>query len=261
VKDEDLLNAAGDYVRGDLEPEERREFEELAASSPSVRKDLEFWERIGPALRRHGREDGRVPGHGIAEAIHRRTGERAAIGAALDTVAAQRAKVVPWVQWIPAGIAAAAAILVLTLNLAMPRTVEIVAWPDFGGTGVVVDPANPDTLPLRALNVVDARDRTSHETHERRWLGLLARPVEMRGFEFETGLAVLRVVVGSPAYEAGLRPGDILTSVNGDRVATAHCIARCAGDLEAGDRVPVTFYRPETGTEHEVLVTIGACVE
>lgn len=58
-----------------------------------------------------------------------------------------------------------------------------------------------------------------------------------------------------PAARAGLRPGDVLVSVNGERVDTARGLVRAVAGVPPGDQAVVTIRRQ--GREVEVPVTVG----
>jgi serine protease DegQ len=80
----------------------------------------------------------------------------------------------------------------------------------------------------------------------------LARQV---GAEGTTGVLVLDVVPGGPADKAGLRPGDVLISVDGERTDTVVDFLAQLRRLDPGQTVAVTFLRD--GTEHTVKVTLA----
>jgi serine protease Do len=57
------------------------------------------------------------------------------------------------------------------------------------------------------------------------------------GTRATSGCVVRNILRNAPAYEAGLRPGDVVTSINGQRVATASDIDFAIWDLFVGDTV------------------------
>jgi serine protease Do len=64
-----------------------------------------------------------------------------------------------------------------------------------------------------------------------------------------------RVRAASPAEEAGLKPGDLITEIDGERVARQAAVRHALGDNYAGDTVKVTVKRgDETITKELTLV-------
>jgi S1-C subfamily serine protease len=64
-------------------------------------------------------------------------------------------------------------------------------------------------------------------------------------------------VSGSAAEAAGLVAGDSVTGVDGVSVSTASGLSAAIAAHKAGDRVVVSWVRPD-GTTHEATVTLGA---
>ncbi|MBV2362760.1 trypsin-like peptidase domain-containing protein [Streptomonospora nanhaiensis] len=61
---------------------------------------------------------------------------------------------------------------------------------------------------------------------------------------------------GSPAEQAGLEPGDVITAIGGEEVADFADLQRIVGEHAPGDRVEVVFERD--GREQTTEVTLGA---
>jgi serine protease DegQ len=61
--------------------------------------------------------------------------------------------------------------------------------------------------------------------------------------ETDTGVLVLEVVPGGPAERAGMRPGDVIVSVNGDSVDTVEAVLGVLRARRPGDRVRVEVIR------------------
>ncbi|MDX1476992.1 MAG: PDZ domain-containing protein [Saprospiraceae bacterium] len=59
----------------------------------------------------------------------------------------------------------------------------------------------------------------------------------------EGGALVREVVEGSPAADASLSEGDIITEVNGDAIASADALIEAIGSLEPGTTVALTYLR------------------
>jgi putative serine protease PepD len=69
------------------------------------------------------------------------------------------------------------------------------------------------------------------------------------------GVGVVDVVPGGAAAAAGIRPGDVILSVDGRSVATSEALGAVLAELKPGDRVPVTVLRG--GDKQELEVTLG----
>jgi putative serine protease PepD len=86
------------------------------------------------------------------------------------------------------------------------------------------------------------------ERIERPWLGVTTAP-------HPAGAEILEVVPGSPASDAGLRAGDVITSVNGRTVRDPDDVSRAIDDLEPGDEVELLVSRD--GVERSEEVELG----
>ena len=69
------------------------------------------------------------------------------------------------------------------------------------------------------------------------------------------GASVGTVVTGSPADKAGLKPGDVITAVDGKAVANADDLTAAVSTRAPGDKVTLTLRRD--GTTQTVTVTLG----
>src|SRR5213594_7158 len=82
----------------------------------------------------------------------------------------------------------------------------------------------------------------------RGWLGVAIQPVTAElaksfGLGEPAGALVASVVGGSPAMQAGIKPGDVITEYNGKKVARADALPRAVADTPVGRDVPVTLVR------------------
>ncbi len=86
----------------------------------------------------------------------------------------------------------------------------------------------------------------------------------VREDELETGIPagiyVNRAINDSPAYQAGIQAGDIITEVNGISVDTRQNWREMIDDLQSGTVIPVKVqrYSRDAYIELEYQVTIGA---
>ncbi|HDM42961.1 MAG TPA: PDZ domain-containing protein, partial [Firmicutes bacterium] len=88
------------------------------------------------------------------------------------------------------------------------------------------------------------------ENHDKRksWLGVYLIPVTesiayVMEFKNEGGLLIAEVVVDSPAYNAGLRSGDVIVSFDGKKVHKTEEFDRVVFSHRAGDEVELTIRR------------------
>ena len=86
-------------------------------------------------------------------------------------------------------------------------------------------------------------------------------PPELFEREFEpfrerlSGAVVRYVEPGSPADEAGLEEGDVITAVDGQEVDRDHPLGELIRRYKPGDIVEITYQRGDR--EHEVRVRLG----
>jgi len=114
------------------------------------------------------------------------------------------------------------------------------------GFAVPSDLARPIIEQLRATGRV-----------ERGWLGVVMQDTSpedaRRGAP--RGVLVASVERGSPAARAGLRQGDRVTAINGERVETSGALVRGIAAIPPGQTVRLSILRD--GRQAELLVTIG----
>lgn len=63
------------------------------------------------------------------------------------------------------------------------------------------------------------------------------------------------VVAGSPAADAGLKEGDIITKINGETVGKDGSLSSILGEYRPGDKITITYLRD--GKEHTTTATLG----
>jgi putative serine protease PepD len=108
------------------------------------------------------------------------------------------------------------------------------------GFAIPVDVAEPVAEELIAMGTV------SHPT-----FGLQAEPLVVG----QPGLFVTAVVPGGPAAAAGIRPGDVVTGVNGHAATTVAALEVESLRHRPGDIIPLTLTR--NGESQTVRVTLG----
>ena len=98
------------------------------------------------------------------------------------------------------------------------------------------------------------------ETIEYAYLGVdVAAPIEpaaaMRSRESNEGVRVVRVWDDGPARVAGLRPGDVIKSINGNAVDSPDQFVRLMGQFAPGRRVSVRL--EQSGGDRTLVVRLG----
>jgi S1-C subfamily serine protease len=76
------------------------------------------------------------------------------------------------------------------------------------------------------------------------------------GFSTDRGAIVAQIGPGSPADQAGIRRGDVITTFDGKKVTSADQLVNAVRNKTAGDKVEVTFKRGED--TRTVTVTLGS---
>lgn len=71
-----------------------------------------------------------------------------------------------------------------------------------------------------------------------------------------SGVGVVRVESGSGAEQAGIKPGDVIVSVNGQPTPTMQALAEIMATLQPGDQAKVELIHPD-GSTATVTVTLG----
>jgi putative serine protease PepD len=106
-----------------------------------------------------------------------------------------------------------------------------------------------------AQRVADQLITTGRASHAFLGVGLSDGRTEVDG-ALLSGAQVERIEPGSPAEEAGLQPGDLVTAVDGDQVSNATALVGQVRERGADDTATLTVVRD--GTTREVPVTLAA---
>ncbi len=121
-----------------------------------------------------------------------------------------------------------------------------------GGTGIgFAVPSNIASALLPQLEGGEVR---------RGWLGvgvqdLTAELGRALGVDAKEGAVVSDVTAGTPAARGGLKPDDIIVSVNGEAVDSARTLTRTVGFMQPGREVTLQVLRG--GDKRELKVTLG----
>lgn len=90
------------------------------------------------------------------------------------------------------------------------------------------------------------------------------RPTAVEAYALGDGVTVTVVVANSPAAAAGLRPGDVIVSVNGEAAPTGKAagkkLSKRVDELKGASTAPLTFVVRRAGQEQTVAVApVMAC--
>jgi S1-C subfamily serine protease len=96
---------------------------------------------------------------------------------------------------------------------------------------------------------------------ERGYLGIsytlvTPRAATQLGLPAQTGALIQQIAPGSPAAQAGLQPGDLITKVNDQALDADHPLASLLAKTKPGDRLTITVLRG--GQAKAITVTLGA---
>ena len=94
----------------------------------------------------------------------------------------------------------------------------------------------------------------------RGWIGVQIQPVtkdiaDSMGLKNTDGALVAEPPPNSPAVKAGIKAGDVIVAVNGEKIANARELARRIGSMAPGNSVKLTVL--QGGSEKTVNLTLG----
>ncbi len=116
------------------------------------------------------------------------------------------------------------------------------------GGSVGIGFAVPSEIAIRIVS--DLRDKGRID---RGWLGVSVQ--DAPGRVAHTGVEIAGIDRTGPAARAGLRPGDVVLAVNGDRVDSARGLIRAVAAAQPGSAVKLSVRR--SGQSFELPVTVG----
>jgi S1-C subfamily serine protease len=97
-------------------------------------------------------------------------------------------------------------------------------------------------------------------TVDHAYLGAQSAPITPQiaqrfGLQGVTGVLVVDVAAGSPADQAGIRPGDVIEAIGQDRIESVEDVLTALRHHKPGERVAIRILR--AGREMEVQATLG----
>jgi S1-C subfamily serine protease len=128
-----------------------------------------------------------------------------------------------------------------------------VSDPQIGGAAAGIGFAIPSNTVKLIANQLIASGRV--QASGRAAIGVKVRTVvDLRSNV--SGVGVVSATSGGPADKAGIRPDDVILSVNGTRTPTTTALAEVLATLKPGQRVTMDIQHPD-GTKASVAVTLG----
>ncbi len=115
------------------------------------------------------------------------------------------------------------------------------------GSSVGIGFAIPSAIASRIVAELRSKGRV-----DRGWLGVSLQDVDQQG---TTAVGIAAVERGGPAFQGGLRPGDIITGVNGEKVANSRALIRAVAGTPPGNKVRLAVRRE--GSIVDLSVTVG----
>jgi putative serine protease PepD len=126
--------------------------------------------------------------------------------------------------------------------------------PDSGGGSIGLGFAIPVALARRIANEIISTGRVTHA-----FFGLQTTPIPPEAAAqagLPEGLFVQGVRPGAPAESAGLRAGDVITKIDGDKAVSNVQLQELTLTKKPGDKVPVDYTRD--GQSHSATITLAA---
>lgn len=119
--------------------------------------------------------------------------------------------------------------------------------------------AIPSNTVLEFVNSVKDGSNTNTST-KKAWVGISGYSLDedlanQVGVDQTSGILVASVTNGGPAYEAGIRMGDVITAADGSEVASFEDLSKLLGSKKPGDTMTLSVTRGNETTD--VTITLG----
>lgn len=125
--------------------------------------------------------------------------------------------------------------------------------PGSGGAAPGIGFAIPSTTVMNIANQLIKSGKVTNS--DRAWLGITAQTAASQSGA-DTGVAVVGVDPGGGAQKAGIKPGDIITAINGTATPNLATYDTIVAPLTPGTKVTVTVVR--NGSSRKVTATLGS---
>lgn len=119
------------------------------------------------------------------------------------------------------------------------------------------------SIPINVLmEKLGSNSETRNQTNEPVSIGVAVQdiPEELRAqYNVPQGIMIMEVTPGSPAEQAGIQPGDVLTSFGGEAVTSTVHLNTVKSRFKPGNEVPFTIYRETDKSYYEgTMVLVSA---
>ncbi len=266
------LSAAA-YAAGELSSAECAAFEERLRAEPALADEVAFWRSMRGGLHPATRPDF-APCPDLAATLLRR--------AALERQAlpARRLRLPRWTVLVTA----AAACLALGFGFAAGagwarqepppiarnevREIPVGEPMAYGedGSGLTPPPAQVSLaswMPLTAIEQADATRPLAMTPAVRPWIGLWTRQARLvlPTEPAREAHLVVRIVEGSPGWKAGLRPGDMVVSIDHCTIDSPTCLGQHLAKAAPGSVIELEFWSAADAAFRSATVTLTAVHE
>lgn len=282
-----LKDAAAEYAAGELSSAECTAFEEHLRADPRLADDVAFWRNLRGALAPTATQSS-VPA-GVCPDLSGTLLRRARLERTV--VPARRLQLPRWVM----AASAAAACLALGLgfgagaawthrepgNLPSPSVAATASNASAGVSEIAVNEPiaydedgsaiNPPPatvawrtyLPLAAIDQADANHPLPMTAVEKPWVGVWTKQAKLviSGAPAREAHLVVRIVGGSPAWQAGLRPGDMIIAIEDCPVENAMCLGEHLAGTVPGSQMKIDFWSATDAAFRKAVMTLEAVHE
>lgn len=278
----DLKLAAAEYAAGELSSAECTVFEEHLRADPHLADEVAFWRNLRSGLAPTGTP---TAPPGVCPDLSGTLLRRARLERTV--VPARRLQLPRWVM----AVSAAAACLTLGLgfgagaawthhdqtnhpiannntNISGISEIAVNEPIAYGEDGSAITPP-PATvawrtyLPLAAIDQADANLPLPMTPVEKPWVGLWTKQAKLviSGSPAREAHLVVRIVGGSPAWLAGLRPGDMIISIDDCAVENALCLGEHLAGTAPGSKITLAYWSANDAAFRKTVVTLEAVHE
>lgn len=275
--DLELKDRLAALVAEDLSPEDAEKIRAALSVDEKLRAEEAFWSSVQSVLPEAARPAHvPLPGNGMADILRNRLrqereqGQLRIVSAPSDAVATANNEGVKTLRFQAALGWAVAIAAMISLVILLPSVLQngqaghLSPGIAYDENGSVIQVAHePGHIGMSEITSIDTRHglkvSLKPTPNAQPWLGLWTRPVDLIGMEADGGLLVVRVVEDGPAAKTGLRPGDVVLSLDEAQMYTRYCIAHAINDDKPGKVIPISYWRNGEGAILQTKLTLGSC--